>query len=152
MINKAVIVAGLSMLPVTELRLGIPYGVANGLGVWQALTFALIGNILIIPIIFFFLDYLHKHFMKIRYYERMFNMYSSWLLGRFSKNKEKAWPYIAFFAFVALPLPGTGAYTGCLLSWLLGMKRLRSYVSVILGVIVDGVIVSLITAGIIKVI
>lgn len=141
-----------SMFPLLESKLGIPYGINNGLGSWEALLFALLGNIIIIPVIFFFLDYLHVHFMKIRHYEKMFNMYAGWLINRFNKRKERLWPYVAFFAFVALPLPGTGAYTGCLLAWLIKMKRIRAYLSVVLGVIVDGVIVMLGTLGIIRLI
>lgn len=141
-----------SIFPVLESKFGIPYGIANGLSPWIVLILALIGNIAIIPAIFFFLDYLHMHFMKIRHYERLFNLYAGWLMNRFNKRKEKLWPYVVFFMFVALPLPGTGAYTGCLLAWLLKMNRLKAYGSVILGVIVDGLLVMLGTIGIIKIV
>lgn len=139
-----------SMLPIVESKLGIPYAINNGLGNMAALTTALIGNLAVIPLIFFFLDYLHVHFMKIRHYERLFNIYAGWIMNKFNKRKEKLWPYVAFFAFVALPLPGTGAYTGVLLAWLLKMERIRAYSTVILGVIVDGILVLLGTIGIIK--
>ncbi len=140
----------LSTLPLLESKLGIPYGIYHGLNHWNALLFGLFGNLAVIPLVFFFLDYMHVHFMKIKHYEKLFRFYAGWLLRRFDKKKDQLWPYVAFFAFVALPLPGTGAYTGVLLAWLLGMRRIKAYSSVVLGVVVDGIIVMLGTIGAIK--
>ncbi len=151
MINNAIWTIFLSMLPVTEVRLSIPYGISSGLNVWLVLFLSLLGNLSIAPLIFLFLDYLHKHFMRIRYYEKMFNLYANFIVKKFHEKREKTWPYLAFFAFIALPLPGTGTYTGVLLAWLIGMKRVKAYLSVIFGVIVDAVIVTLITLGVIKI-
>lgn len=140
----------LSLLPIAELRGGIPYAVALGTNPIVAFIFCTLANILVIPICFLFLITLHKLLLKSRFYKKGFNAY----LNHNNHKKEKVkkayetYGLIALTVFVAIPLPLTGAWTGTFIAWLLGLKRVKSFFAIALGVIIAGVIVTLITTGI----
>lgn len=140
----------LSLLPISELRGGISYAVANGINLWTAFVFCVIANIIIIPILFLFLDYLHSKLLKYKSYKKGFESF----LKRIRKRKEKVekayetYGILALALFVAVPLPVTGAWTGTIIAWLLNLKRWRSFFAIALGVLIAGIIVSLIITGI----
>jgi len=143
----------LSLLPILELRGGIPFAISQGVDPLGALIFCVIANIIVVPIIFLFLDYLHKYLLKIRPYERTFNVF----LKRLRKRKKKVeknyqlYGFIALTLFVAIPLPITGAWTGTLIAWLLNLNKGKSFIAIALGVIIAGIIVTLIATGVINV-
>ncbi len=141
----------LSILPVVELRGGIPFAIAQGINPIVAFIFCTLANIAIIPIIFLFLDYLHKHFLKIKPYRKIFNVFLKKIRKRKTKVEKDYQIYgiIALTFFVAIPLPVTGAWTGALIAWLLSLKRGRSFLAIALGVIIAGIIITLATTGII---
>lgn len=138
----------LSLAPVSELRGGIPFAITQGANVWAAFVFCVIANIIVAPLLFLFLDYLHGHLIKFNPYRKTFNAF----LRRIRKRKEKvertyeSWGILALACYVAIPLPITGVWTGTLIAWLLGLKRNRSLLAICLGVIIAGIIVTLITA------
>jgi uncharacterized membrane protein len=146
----------LTLMPITELRLGLPIAVTYALdhGVSIILVFSLVVllNILLIFFIFWFLDTLHHVLMNFSVYRKGFDIF----LNRFQRkvNKfEKRYETIGFLALillVAVPLPGTGAWTGSLLAWLLGLERKKSILSIAIGVIIAGILVLLGTLGFIK--
>ena len=139
----------LTILPGTELRLGLPVAMlyAQDSGVSLILVFLLIVliNILLIFFIFFFLDYLHKLLMKFKFYERFFKAF----LKRFQKRVDKfekrhaRLGFLALTLFIAIPLPGTGAWSGCLVSWVLGLDRKKSILAIALGVSIAGLLIFL---------
>ena len=137
----------LSMTPIFEVRGAIPFAVKFGLNIWTAFFICLIANIILIPLVFLFLDYAHVHFMKISLYSRMFNSYLSRVRRKSEEKVNGAWPYVALFGFVALPLPGTGVWTGVLVSWFFKMGRKKSFVALMLGSIVVSSIVTLVVLG-----
>ena len=136
-----------TVLPVTELRVGLPLGVKfaseSNIPVFLIFLLILLTNILMIFVIFFFLDYLHKHFMKISIYKRLFNKYLKSFQKKVDKfeSKHKASEILGLALFVGVPLPGTGAWTGCLLAWLLKLNRKRSILGISLGVIIAGLLI-----------
>jgi uncharacterized membrane protein len=133
----------LSLLPISELRGGIPVAVASGVGWLPAFLTCVAANILVIIPVWLFLDYLHSHFMKIKIYETIFNVYLERVRKRVeAKMRNHTWEYWVLFLFVAIPFPSTGAYTGCLVAWFLEMDRKLSFVTIALGVIAAGVIVT----------
>lgn len=140
----------LSLLPIAELRGGIPYSVAQGINPITAFIFCTLANILVIPLCFIFLDTLNKFLLKLKFYRKAFR----WYVNGTRKRKEKVerayetYGIIALTIFVAIPLPLTGAWTGTLIAWLLGLKRIRSFFAVALGVIIAGIIITLIVTGI----
>jgi len=146
----------LTILPVTELRVGLPlavsYAIKENVPVFPIFLLIVLLNILLIFFIFFFLDYIHRHLIIISTYKKMFNLYLKSMQRKIEslENKHGSLVFVMLFIFVAIPLPGTGAYTGCLLAWILGLERKKSIVSIALGVIVAGLIVFGLSLGILK--
>jgi len=145
--NDFLITLILSMLPISELRGAIPYAILKaGINPITVFFVAVLANILIIPIIFFFLDYAHGILLKLKPYEKFFNFYINRKVEKIKKKYETLELFVLFL-FVAIPAPGTGAYTGVLLSWFFGLKRKKSFAVVALGVITAGIITTLVTVG-----
>jgi uncharacterized membrane protein len=136
----------LSILPVSELRGGIPVAIGSGVEWPVAFAVCVLANMIVVPPLFFFLDYIHEHFMKIAVYRRLFELYIDRLRKKAEEN-IKTWEYLALYLFVAVPMAGTGAYTGCLVSWFFRLERKKSYVAIALGVLSAGVVVTLVTQG-----
>ena len=136
-----------SMVPVVELRGGIPFGVAAGLPVWLAWLAAVIGNILPTP---FIIVYIRRVFQWMRRRMPRFN-------GVVDKLEQKAhlkgksvtkYKYLGLAIFVAIPLPGTGAWTGALAAAFLDMPLRKALPSIIAGVLVAGIAISILIFGI----
>jgi uncharacterized membrane protein len=144
----------LTVVPIFELRGGLPiiveYCVRNDISVWPYFILVLILNVLLIFVVFFFLDFLHHLFMRVGIYRRFFER----ILLRFQKKVDKFEKkfaevgYLALLLFVAVPLPGTGAWTGVLLAWLFGLERLKSFVAIAAGVIIAGILILFASLGI----
>lgn len=146
----------LTVVPFIELRGGLPLAVvySNEIGMPITLVFLIIVslNILLIFFIFFFLDNLHKYFLKWSFYKRHFDKQLLKLQGKidkFEKNYEKL-GFWAMVFFVAVPLPGTGVYSGSLITWVLGLDRKKMILAISLGTIIAGILVLLATLGIVK--
>lgn len=150
MIQKYFWVLFISMVPLIELRGAVPYGVLWGLPLAGVYVAAIIGNMIPVPIILLFA-------------KKVLVWCTTWpgALGRFfgkiydkgmkagDKLQEKAGRglYFALFLFVAIPLPGTGAWTGCLAATLLDMKFGKSVFAVLCGVVTAGIIMGIISVG-----
>lgn len=137
----------ISMVPIVELRGAIPVGYGMGLPFFVNYIICCIGNLIPVPFILLFIKWL-LNFMsssKIGF----FNKTANFVLKKAEKNKGKITKYATWglFLFVAIPLPGTGAWTGALVASLLDMKRSRAMLSITAGVIVAGLIMSLICYG-----
>lgn len=136
----------ISMVPVIELRGAIPYATGMGLSPWVAIPVAMIGNLIPIPFIILFIK---KIFAWMRKASPKLNKVVDKLEAKAEKNKEKVLRY-AFWGlviFVAIPLPGTGAWTGALVAAMLDMPLKKAFPSVVLGVLVAGFIVAFVSYG-----
>jgi uncharacterized membrane protein len=133
--------AFLSFLPVSELRGGIPFAIATGIPWYGAYLFAVAMNALVAPICWLFLSTLHKLFLKMAWYERLFNRFVERARNKLKAGVDK-WGWFAVAACVAIPLPITGAWTGTLGAWVLGIDKRRVLSAVIMGVVVAGAIVT----------
>jgi len=136
----------ISMVPWIELRGSIPAGVLMNLDFTKVFLISLLGGILIIPFVFFLLDYIFPIIRKIKIIDRLYLYWESKVQKRYKKYTE--WELIGLLIFVAIPLPGTGAYSGTLLSYLFGLDRKWSFVAISLGVLIAGIVVSIISLGI----
>ncbi|MDR1905137.1 MAG: small multi-drug export protein [Treponema sp.] len=141
--------AFLSFLPISELRGAIPFSIAHGLPWYFAYPFAVVLNALVAPACWIFLSTLHKLFLKMNWYSNFFERFVARARNKLRGNVEK-WGWLGIAAFVAIPLPITGAWTGTLGAWMLGLSRKRTCAAVTLGVIAAGAIVTLITVAGIK--
>lgn len=136
-----------SMIPIIELRGGIPLGMALGLPWWQSFIYAVIGNMIPVPFILLFINKLIGWMSRSKV--KFFNKVGNWLLRKAEKNREKIEKY-SFFGvclFVAIPLPVTGAWTGSLVASTIGMKWWKALLSCLLGVLIAATIVTLIAYG-----
>ena len=133
-----------SMIPVVELRGGIPFGVAAGLPVWAAYIAAIIGNMLPVP---FILVYIRRIFQWMRRRIPRLNGVVDRLERKAHLKGEKVtrYQYLGLWLFVAIPLPGTGAWTGALAAAFLEMRLRKALPAVILGVLTAGCIMLLLT-------
>lgn len=144
----------LGILPISELRGAIPFAIINNIPWYIALPYAVFINILAAPICWFFLSSLHLIFMKLAerpffsWYKKLFNLLIERARRKLHKNVEK-WGWLGAAVFIAIPLPFTGAWTGTLGAWVLGLPLKKTMLAVILGVICAGIMVTLVvTMGI----
>ena len=135
-----------AMVPVIELRGAIPVGVGMGLPPLAAATIAVIGNLLPIPFILLLLQYIFDFLRDKKPTKKMIK----WLEKKAEKNREKIDKYgwLGLFLLVAIPLPGTGAWTGALVASCLKMRKKPAMLAITAGVIVAGIIVLAITYGV----
>ena len=136
-----------SMVPVVELRGGIPFGVTAGLPVWAAYLAAVIGNLLPVP---FIIVYIRRIFQWMRRRSARLNSLADRLERKAHLKGQKVtkYKYLGLAIFVAIPLPGTGAWTGALAAAFLDMPLRRALPSIFIGVLVAGAAVRALTFGV----
>jgi len=140
------VVAGLlSLLPISELRGAIPYALANQVPIPLAFLFCSLLNTLVAPFVYLFLSTLHRLLAHIGWYERVFSRLLERARTRV-KTQVDRYGYIGVMLFVAIPLPITGAYTGTLGAWVLGLDRRKTFVAVSAGVLIAGVVVTVVAS------
>ena len=135
-----------SMLPVVELRGAIPYGLAQGLSLWQSFILSYVGNLVPVPVIILF----------VRQMFAWLSHKSSWLNKFVTKMEKKAmskediirkYKVWGLLIFVAIPLPGTGAWTGALIAAMFDIRLKTAFPVIALGVLIAGIIISIISFG-----
>lgn len=144
---KYIITFVISMLPVVELRGAIPVGIMAFKIPWYwTYIVSVLGNMVPVPIILLFVERVIK-WMKTT---KRLNKVGVWLEAKAEKNTPKVQRFEVFglMIFVAIPLPMTGAWTGALVAALTGMKFKNAMISIAGGVLIAGVIVTLICEGV----
>ena len=142
----------ISMVPLIELRAAIPYGLALAeqfaLSPLLIYVVAIIGNCLPVPFILFFIRKILAWMQASRV--GFFRKVATFVVEKGERGFARVQKYanVGLFLFVAIPLPGTGAWTGSLIAALLDMKKRYAFLSIALGVITAGIIMSLITGGV----
>ena len=141
----------ISMLPIVELRAGLPYGIALGLDYPLALTAALVGNMIPVP---FIVVYIRRIFVWLRAHFEKMDSFITKLENKAHLKGETVKKYgpIGLLIFVAIPLPGTGAWTGALIAALLDMRLKSAVPSIFLGVCIAATIMTLLTFGVIHIV
>ncbi len=145
-LGKMTFTAIVSMVPIVELRGGIPFGVALGLSHWAAWLAAVVGNMIPLPFIVVYIrrifQWLRKNFPSLnRMIEKLER--KAHLKGR----KVTKYKYLGLAIFVAIPLPGTGGWTGALVAAFLDMPLRKALPALFTGVLVAGFLVTGITFG-----
>lgn len=143
-LGKCILTMLVSMVPIIELRGGIPFGVAMGLPYHLAFPFAVVGNVLPAP---FIIVYIRKIFLMMRrYLPKLNHMVDKLETKAHLKGQQVSkYKYIGLWLFVAIPLPGTGAWTGSLAAAFLDMRLKKAFPAVFLGVITAGCIMLTLT-------
>lgn len=140
----------ISMLPVIELRGGLPYGITLGLDYPLALTAAVIGNMVPVPFIIVYIRHIFTWLRK----------RSKWWDEKITRLEKKAhlkgrvvrkYSTIGLCILVAIPLPGTGAWTGALVAAVLDMRLKKAIPAIFLGVCIAAAIMTMVTFGLIHI-
>lgn len=145
--GKIIMTFFISMVPIIELRGTIPIALANGLNFWVTLIVAIIGNLVPVPFIIIFIN-------KIFGWMRLKSDKLSTMINNIEDKARRKSDVVNKYAFwglvilVAIPLPGTGAWTGALIAAMLQMKFKNAFFAIAIGVISAGLIVAFITYGI----
>ncbi|MBP3196196.1 MAG: small multi-drug export protein [Butyrivibrio sp.] len=145
MFKKFLIVFLVSMVPLIELRGAVPYAIAMDLPLFPSYIIAIIGNMIPVPIIFFFA----RKVLEWGKDKPVIGGFFTFCLEKGHKGGEKLKQkagkglYFALFLFVGIPVPGTGAWTGTLAASILDMDFKKSVRAVICGVVLAGIIMGL---------
>jgi uncharacterized membrane protein len=138
----------LAMSPISELRLSIPLGIKVWhLAPWSAFIWSVLGNIIPAAILLLILDSLTS------FLGRYFSFFRKGLEWWFKHVRQKfqnhylKWGMFALVIFVAIPLPGTGAWTGATAAYLFGIPPLKAFFLILLGLMIAGIIVTAISIG-----
>ena len=140
------ILAGLAAAPISEVRGAIPYGLGIGLNSYWVFALAVLTNIAVVPFLFFILK--QTHFKELAH-----NLFGKTMSKKINKHKKFLDTYgeLALLAFVAVPLPITGAWTGTFMANALGMNEKKSILVISLGVVIAGTITFLVTSGLLAI-
>lgn len=155
---KILIVFVISMIPLIELRGAIPVAVGMELGLpeWLVLIVAIIGNMLPVPIIYLFARKVLNWGTTVKW--KPFKKFCNFCLKKGEKagdkllKKAKSGVYFALFLFVAIPIPGTGAWTGTLAASILNLDFKKTTIAILAGVLTAGLIMLAFSLGLFKVI
>ncbi len=135
----------ITALPFLELRASIPYGIlAMELNLVLVFLTCIVSNILIAPLIWFFVEHIMHFFLKITLVERIYQKIVI-------RTQKRVKPYVKKYGtlglaiFIGIPLPGSGVYSGCLGAYLLGYKFKDYLLASIIGVLIAGIIVTIVT-------
>ena len=138
----------LSLVPVLELRAAIPVGATLGLEWVANYLICVIGNMIPVPFILLFIRHVLEWMKKVPH----LNKIAIWVENKAQKNTPKVQKYasLGLLIFVALPLPGTGAWTGALVAAMLDMRMKYAIPSIFCGVLIAGLIMSLASYGLVS--
>ncbi len=133
--------AALCLLPISELRGGLPFALSQGIHPVAAFLMCVGFNMLVGPLVFLFLSTSHKILTPWQFYNRIFDIVVARARNKL-KTKVDRFGYWGIVVFVGIPLPVTGAYTGALGAWILGLNPKKSLLFIAIGVVISGIIVS----------
>jgi uncharacterized membrane protein len=148
--GKEILVFIISLLPILELRGGLIAAALLGLDPIPSYIISIIGNILPIPFILLFINKILAAMRKSK--AKFFNSVVNWLDGKVEKHKGQIekYGYLGLILFVGIPLPGTGAWTGCLIASVLEMDRKKSFIAALIGVFMASIIMMVLSFGLLK--
>ena len=148
--GKEIIVFIISLCPILELRGGLLAASLLGVKPLSAYIISFIGNIIPVPFILLFiskiLDFMET--CKVKWMNKL----ALWVRKKADKHRGPIdkYGYLGLFLFVAIPIPGTGAWTGCLIASLLNLDRKKSFLCTLCGLILASIIMMLVSYGLLK--
>ena len=147
-IGKIVIISILSMLPIIELRGGLIAAALLNLDGLLSFIVCYIFNLLPIPFILLLINWIFKLFKKNKTLSKIVTKMEEKVDKK--KGQIEKFGYWGLFLFVAIPLPGTGAWTGALIAAVLNMNKKKSFATIAIGVLVAGIIMMILSYGLLK--
>lgn len=148
--GKELVVFIISILPILELRGGLIAASLLNVSPLTGYIVSIIGNTLPVPFILLFINKILDCMGKSKI--KWMNKLSKWLDKKARKHKDsiEKYGYLGLTLFVGVPLPGTGAWTGCLAASVLNMDKKKSFISIMLGIIMASIIMMLVSYGLLK--
>ncbi len=139
-IEEFVIAMLWSISPFGEAKVGIPYGLINGLNIYLVFILCFLANVLVFPIMIFFLEKINNYLLRWNPYKK-----AAIFVARRAKtgsgDKIKKYGFWGLLLFVMIPLPGTGVYAGSIATYLFKIKRRKAFVANSVGIFLSSVIV-----------
>ncbi|GAA4272462.1 small multi-drug export protein [Aquimarina gracilis] len=140
MIKEIVIAILWSLSPFGEAKVGIPYGLFNGLNIYLVFVVCFFANLLVFPIMIFFLEKINSYLLRWNWYKK-----AAIFVARRAKtgsgDKIKKYGFWGLLFFVMIPLPGTGVYAGSIATYLFKIKKRKAFVANTVGIFLSSVIV-----------
>ena len=146
-ISEKAVVFLISMMPLLELRGGLLASSLLKVSAVQAIPICIIGNILPIPFILLFIKKIFQWMKKVKCFRGLIIKLENRAMGR--SDKIQQYEFWGLVAFVGIPLPGTGAWTGALIAALLGIRFRKAFPAIVIGVCLAACIVTIISYGIV---
>jgi len=132
------------MLPIAELRLAIPFSIIfQNLEISKVVLVSIVGNFIVIVPIFFGIKYFSKNMMKYKY----LNLFLKWIFQRTRKKGTyiEKYKFYGLMLFVGVPLPVTGAWTGCIAAYLFNLSNKETFLGIFFGICISASIISILT-------
>lgn len=129
-----------SISPFGEAKVGIPYGIAQGLNIYLVFLVAFVANVLVFPLMMFFLEKINHYLLAWNWYKKS----ALWVARRAktgSGNKIQKYGFWGLIFFVMIPLPGTGVYAGSIATYLFKIERKKAFAANVIGIFFSSVIV-----------
>lgn len=146
--GKELIVFLISLMPILELRGGLIAAALLGLNIVPAFIICIIGNLLPIPFILWFITPIFNKLKKTKHLSKLVNKIEKKALSK--KDKIEKAEFWGLFFFVGIPLPGTGGWTGSLIASLINMDKKKAMLAITCGVLLAGLIVGSLSFGLLK--
>ena len=148
--GREIVVFIISLMPILERRGGLIAAALLKVEPAVGYIVSIIGNVIPVPFILLFitkiLDWMERS--KVKFFKKV----ATWIRKKADKNKGKIekYGYVGLIMFVGIPLPGTGAWTGCLIASLLGLDRKKSFFCTMAGILIASVIMMILSYGILS--
>lgn len=147
-LGKEIVIGIISLLPILELRGGLLAAGALNLSSFIAYPIAIVANLLPIPFILMFLTPVFNWMKKTKLFKGLvvkLEKKADKHKGKFAKGE-----FVALILFVGIPIPGTGAWTGALIASVLGMKKKKAMLAIVIGVFMASVIMMILSYGLLN--
>ena len=146
-LGKCITIFIVSLLPIIELRGGLIAAAILKVSFVKAFIICFLGNILPIPFILWFIRIIINWMRNVKFFKKIV----LWLDNKVEKKKGQIekFGFWGVVSFVGIPLPGTGAWTGALIAAMLDMNKKKAFLACCLGVFIAGIIMSILSYGII---
>lgn len=129
-----------SLSPFGESKLGIPYGIMKGLNSYVVLIACFLANLLVFPLMMFFLENVNRYLIKWRFYKKS-AIYVAKRAKTGSAGKIQKFGFFGLVLFVMIPLPGTGIYAGSIASYLLKIEKKKAFFANAIGIFFSSIII-----------
>ncbi|MCD8250387.1 MAG: small multi-drug export protein [Lachnospiraceae bacterium] len=144
--SKELIIFIISLLPILELRGGLLAASVLNVEYMRALSICVIGNILPVPFILLLITPLFDRLKRTKVFRPLVEKLENRAMSK--KDQIEKYQFWGLVLFVGIPLPGTGAWTGCLIAALLGMKFRKAFPAALIGIALAAVIMSVVSYGV----